>query len=77
MNGTIQETIYIDDRALPYYEYSETQPRTDCSDDDGHRECGLGGYENCPDNPANHSTPIFQEDNFEKNHLDPNDRGVT
>ena len=23
------------------------------SDDDGHRECGQGGYHDCPDNPVN------------------------
>jgi hypothetical protein len=25
------------------------------SDDDGHRDCGRGGYHDCPDNPANYT----------------------
>ena len=50
MNRTIQETIYINDGALPYYEYSKTTTtkdrdplylESDCSDDNGHRGCGL------------------------------------
>ena len=80
---------YNYDEALPYYEYSEetntaaTEDRDplylelDYSDDDGHRECGLVGYENCPDNPARHSTARHQVDSFEENYPDPNDRGIT
>ena len=86
INNKAQETIYIDNGALPYYEYSEVNTTenksppylgSDYSDDDGQRECGLGGYENCPDNPANHPIAQHQEDNFEENHPDPNDRWVT
>jgi hypothetical protein len=86
LSYTVKETIYIDDGALPYYEYfefttseSESSPYLDpdSSDDDGHKECGLGGYKHCPDNPANHSTAQHQEDNFDEKYPDPSDRGIT
>ena len=60
--STVQETIYVDGGVLPYYEYIEltaTESESsqyldpDYSDDDGHKECGLGEYKNCLDNPAN------------------------
>ena len=82
----VQETIYLDNEALPYYEYIEVTATEsgssqyldpDSSDDDGHRECGLGGYENCPDNPANRPTMQHQEGNFDESFPDPSDRGIT
>ena len=72
VKGTTHETIYIDDGALPYYEYSETTTtedgnplylESDCSDDDGHRECGLEGYKNCPDDPTNYPTTQYRKNN--------------
>ena len=83
--GQIQETVYVDDKALPYYEYikltatereSPQHLDPDSSDDDGHKECGLGGYKNCPDNPANRPTTQHQGDNFDENYPDPSDRGI-
>ena len=59
----VQKTVYSGSDQPPRYEYikspttgseSSQCPDTDSSDDDGHRECGQVGYENCPDNPANH-----------------------
>ena len=48
--STVQETIYVDDEALPYYEYIELTTSEnsqyldpDSSDDDGHTKCRLGG----------------------------------
>ena len=82
----IQETVYEDDGALPYYEYieltateSESSQYLDpnSSDNDDHKECGLGGYKNCPDNPANRPTTQHQGDNFNENYPDPSDRGIT
>jgi hypothetical protein len=49
---------------------------SDYSDDDGHRECGLGGYENCPDNPARRSK-AQEDDSFEANEPDPDNTGIT
>ena len=59
----------IEDRDPLYLE-------SDYSDDDGHRECGLGGYKNCPDNPARHST-AREEDSFEENEPDPDYTRIT
>ena len=81
-----QETIYVDDEVLPDYECveltttgSESPQYLDPNslDEDSHKECGLGGYKNCSDNPANYSTARYQEDNFDENHPDPSDRGIT
>lgn len=82
----IREAVYMDDRALPHYEYVEltaTESESsqyldpDSSDDDGHKECGLGGYKYCPDNPANRQTTQHQEGNFDEDYPDPSDRGIT
>ena len=76
----------MDNRAQPQYEYIEPTtsdsensqyPDLDSSDDDGHRDCGLGGYEYCPDNPINYRATQHQEDDFNRNQLDPSDRGIT
>ena len=59
----VQKMVYVGSDQPPRYEYIESpttgskisqRPDTDSSDDDGQGECGRGGYENCPDNPANH-----------------------
>ena len=59
----VQKTVYVGSDQPTRYEYIESpttgsessqRPDTDSSDDDGHRECRRVGYENCPDNPANH-----------------------
>jgi hypothetical protein len=77
----IGEAVYMDDRARPYYEYTESSISksessqyldSDSTDDDGHGDCGLGGYKYCPDNPANCQTMRHQKDN-----PDPSDRGIT
>ena len=82
----IRRAVYMDNRAQPQYEYIEPTtsdsensqyPDLDSSDDDGHRDCGLGGYEYCPDNPTNYRATQHQEDDFNRNHLDPSDRGIT
>ena len=82
----IREVVYMDDRARPHYEYIElttTESESsqyldlDSSDDDGHKECELGGYRYCPDNPANRPTARHQEDNFDENYPDPYGRGIT
>ena len=76
----------MDNRALPNYKYVEliaTESESsqyldlDSSDDDGHKECGLGGYKYCPDNLANCPTTRHQECNFDGNYPDPSDRGIT
>ena len=82
----IREMAYADNRARPHYEYVELTTSDsessqyldpDSSDDDGHRDCGLGGYEYCPDNPANYRTTQYQEGDSNKNHPDSSDRGIT
>ena len=82
----IQGVVYTDDRARPHYEYIElttTESKSlqysdpDSSDDNGHKDCGLGGYSYCPDNPPNYQTTQYQEGNFDENHPDPSDRGIT
>ena len=71
-----QGVVHIDSDALPHHEYFEEATEavtedysesgeSDTSDDDGHRECGLGGYKNCPDNPTRHSTSS-EEDNSDE-----------
>ena len=53
----------MNSRTQPQYECIELTtsdsessqcPGLDSSDDDGHKDCGLGGYGRCPDNPANY-----------------------
>jgi hypothetical protein len=81
----IREMVYVDNRARPQYEYIELTSDSkssqyldpDSSDDDGHRDCGRGGYEYCPDNPANYRTTRHQTDDLNKNSPDPSDRGIT
>ena len=82
----IRRAAYMDSRAQPQYEYIELTtsdsessqcPGPDSSDDDGHKDCGLGGYEHCPDNPENYRATQHQEDDFNRNHPDPSDRGIT
>ena len=82
----IREVVYTDDRARPQYEYIELTTSDsessqyldpDSSDDDGHGDCGLGGYEYCPDNPANYRTIRHQEGDLNKNRPDPSYRGIT
>ena len=82
----IRRAAYTDDRGRSRYEYleittsdSETSqcPDPDSSDDDGHKDCGLGGYEHCPDNPANYRATQHRENDFDKDHPDPSDRGIT
>jgi hypothetical protein len=34
------------------------------SDDDGHRDCGRGGYHACPDNPANYNMQDVEDDDI-------------
>ena len=84
--GEIREMAYADNRARPHYEYVELTTSDsessqyldpDSLDDYGHRDCGLGGYEYCPDNPANYRTTQYQEGDSNKNHPDPSDRGIT
>ena len=59
----VRRAAYMGNRAQSQYEYIELTtsdsessqcPGLDSSDDDGHKDCGLGGYERCPDNPANY-----------------------
>ena len=78
--------IHIDDDALPHYEYLDEateavtedylgSEESNTSDDEGYREWGLGGYGDCLDNPARHSTSK-KEDSFDKNgrgRSNPND----
>jgi hypothetical protein len=82
----IRRATYMDSRTQPQYECIELTtsdsessqcPGLDSSDDDGHGDCGLGGYERCPDNPSNYQATQHQEDDFNKNQLDPSDRGIT
>ena len=82
----IRRATYMDRRTQPQYEYIELTtsdsessqcPGLDSSDDDGHGDCGLGGYERCPDNPSNYQATQHQEDDFNKNQQDPSDRGIT
>ena len=77
----------MDDRIRPQYDYldittsdseNSQHPDQDSSDDDGHRDCGLpGGYERCPDNPANYQNTRHSEGDFDKDHSDTSDRGIT
>ena len=78
--------IHIDDHALPHYEYFDeaTEAATEdflgskesnTSDDNGHGECGLGGYGDCLDNPARHSTSK-EEDSFDINKSDSENVGT-
>ena len=86
--------VYIDDDVLPNYEYFDEEnnmattegsylgsKESNTSDDDGHKECGIGGYKNCPDNPERRSTS-GEEDSFDENlwglkkPLHSGDRGV-
>ena len=82
----IRRAAYVVNRARPQYEYIEPTtfdsessqcPDPDSSDDNGHRDCGLGGYEYCPDNPANYRTTQHREDDSNENHPDTSDRGIT
>lgn len=79
--------VHINSDALPHHEYFEEATKaitegylgseeSNTSDDDGHRECGLGGYENCPDNPARYSTSR-EEDSFEDNKSESGNAGTT
>ena len=69
----IQHYKYIQSTTTESSQYLDP----DASDDDGHRECGLGEYKNCPDNPANRPTMQHQEGNFDESYPDPSDRGIT
>ena len=83
----IRSVAYVDDRIRPQYDYldittsdseNSQRPDQDSSDDDGHRDCGLpGGYERCPDNPANYQNTRHPEGDFDKDHSDTSDRGIT
>ena len=82
----VREAVYMDDRAQPHYEYIELTTSEseslqyldpDSLDDDGHKDCGLGGYRYCPDNPANYQTTRHQEGNSDKSYPDPSDRRIT
>ena len=83
----IRSVAYADDRIRPQYDYldittsdseNSQRPDQDSSDDDGHRDCGLpGGYERCPDNPANYQNTRHSEGDFDKDHSDTSDRGIT
>ena len=82
----IREAVYMDDRARPHYEYIELTTSEskssqyldpDSSDDDGYKDCRLGGYRYCPDNPANYQITRYQEGNPDKNYPDPFNRGIT
>ena len=83
----IRNAVYADDRKRPQYDYldiatsdseSSQCPDPYSSDDDGHGDCGLpGGYEHCPDNPANYRTTRHPEDDSDENHSDASDRGIT
>ena len=77
--------IHIYNDALPHYEYFDeaTEAATEdylgseesnTSNADGHRECGLGGYGDCPDNPARHSTSK-EEDSFTQKRVRLRQRG--
>ena len=82
----VQKTVYVGSNQPPCYEYIESpttgsessqHPDIDSSDDDSHGECGRGGYENCPDNPANSRAMHHQGDNSDGSTPDPSDRGIT
>ena len=83
----IRNAVYADDRRRPQYDYldiatsdseSSQCPDPYSSDDDGHGDCGLpGGYEHCPDNPANYRTTQHPEDDSDENHSGASDRGIT
>lgn len=83
----IRNAVYADDRRRPQYDYldiatsdseSSQCPDPYSSDDDGHGDCGLpGGYERCPDNPANYRTTRHPEDDSDENHSGASDRGIT
>ena len=70
MNTSKQPQLRTESKSSQYLD-------PDSSDEDGHKECGLGGYENCLDNPANSPTTQHQEDNFDASYLDPSDKGIT
>ena len=78
----VQKTVCVGSDQPPRYKYIESpptgsessqRPDTDSSDDDGHGECGLGGYENCPDNPANRRARGDSDGSTQ----DSSDRGIT
>ena len=83
----IRNAVYTDDRRRPQYDYldiatsdseSSQCPDPYSSDDDGHGDCGLpGGYERCPDNPANYRTTQHPEDDSDESHSGASDRGIT
>ena len=83
----VRDTVYTDDRKRPQYDYldiatsdseSSQCPDPYSSDDDGHGDCGPpGGYERCPDNPANYRTTRHPEDDSDENHSSASDRGIT
>ena len=83
----IRNVTYTDNRKRPQYDYldiatsdsdSSQCPDPYSSDDDGHGECGLpGGYEHCPDNPANYQTTRHLEDGSDESHSGASDRGIT
>ena len=81
--------VYIDDDVLPYHNYFHEgnsmattegsylgSKESNTSDDDGHRECGVGGYNNCPDNPERHSKSGV-EDSFDENKSSPGNADTT
>ena len=83
----IRNAAYADDKRRPQYDYldiatsdseSSQCPDPYSSDDDGHGDCGLpGGYERCPDNPANYRTTQHPEDDPDESHSGASDRGIT
>ena len=83
----IRNAAYADDKRRPQYDYldiatsdseSSQCPDPYSSDDDGHGDCGLpGGYERCPDNPANYRTTQHPEDDSDESHSGASDRGIT
>ena len=48
----LEEEPSVTDTQEPYLGSDESST---FSDDDGHRDCGRGGYHACPDNPANYN----------------------
>ena len=82
----VQKTVYVGSNQPPRYEYIESPTsgsessqhlETDSSDDNGHAKCGRGGYENCPDNPANRRAMHHQGGDSEGSTPNPSDRGIT
>jgi hypothetical protein len=56
----LEEEPLVTDTQEPYLNSDDSYE----SDDDGHRDCGRGGYHACPDNPTNYNMQEDEDDNI-------------